>query len=271
MSLKEFLQKQRPDELTETQVALEIRRLEKAAGDMEYHHYNSEPHLEAVALMRADAEGLKKIQARLLAGQKGLPPFEPQRYDHGAIVQHRGAIWQAKKSTGQRPGDGTDWQVIDGTPTPMPPALPAVIDTGDNLTDGFDAKTEDDRYWLSVLEEAEKDYRQHIKTAGLTEADLTRPPSLRRSLIEQAVHNVAVARKFERQAEEIKSFTKRLEALEEGGIQYRGIYQRAQNYSKGDVTTFHGSAWIALRSLKETEEPGTCDGWMLMVKKGRDA
>lgn len=271
MSLKEFLQKQRPDELTETQVALEIRRLEKAAGDMEYHHYNSDPHLEAVALMRADAEGLKKIQARLLAGQKGLPPFEHQRYDHGAIVQHRGAIWQAKKSTGQRPGDGTDWQVIDGTPTPLPPAIPAVLDMSADITKGVKSTTEDDRYWLSKLEEAEKDYRQYIKTAGCTEEQLKRPTSLRWSLIAQSIQNVHIARKFERQADEIKALTKRLEALEEGGIQYRGIYQRAQNYSKGDVITFHGSAWIALRSLKETEEPGTCDGWMLMVKKGRDA
>ncbi|MBA8845693.1 hypothetical protein FHW02_003775 [Ochrobactrum sp. RH1CCR137] len=271
MSLKEFLQKQRPDELTETQVALEIRRLEKAAGDMEYHHYNSDPHLEAVTLIRADAEGLKKIQARLLAGQKGLPPFEPQRYDHGAIVQHRGAIWQAKKSTGQRPGDGTDWHVIDGTPTPLPPAIPAVMDVSEDITKGVKSTTEDDRYWLSVLQDAEKDYRQHVKDAGLTKEELKRPNSLRWSLIEHSIMSVAIKRKLDRQADDLKALTKRLEVLEEGGIQYRGIYQRAQNYSKGDVITFHGSAWIALRPLKETEEPGTCDGWMLMVKKGRDA
>ncbi len=271
MSLKEFLQKQRPDELTETQVALEIRRLEKAAGDMEYRHYKSQPHLDAAALMRADAEGLKKIQARLLAGQKGLPPFEPQMYSRGSIVQHRGAIWQAKTGTSQRPGEGTDWQIVDGTPAPLPPAIPAVIDLSDNFTGGLNPKTEDDRYWLSVLEEAEKDYRHHIKTADYTEAELKRPPSLRRTLIEQAVQNVLVARKFERQAEEIKALTKRLEALEEGGIQYRGVYQRAQNYSKGDVATHRGSSWIALRSIKQTEEPGASDGWQLMAKAGKDA
>ncbi|QGA56881.1 hypothetical protein [Brucella sp. 2280] len=76
---------------------------------------------------------------------------------------------------------------------------------------------------------------------------------------------------LESRDEEIKSLKGRIDALEEGGIRYRGIYQRAQPYSKGDVVTFNGCAWIALRSLKETEEPGTCDGWMLMVKKGRDA
>ncbi len=79
---------------------------------------------------------------------------------------------------------------------------------------------------------------------------------------------------YEALAEVLDAFSavkKRLDALEEGGIKYRGVYQRAQDYSKGDVVTFDGCAWIALRSLKETEEPSTCDGWMLMVKKGRDA
>ncbi|KAB2716979.1 hypothetical protein [Brucella intermedia] len=76
---------------------------------------------------------------------------------------------------------------------------------------------------------------------------------------------------LEKREEEIKSLKSRLDALEEGGIKYRGIYQRAQDYSKGDVVTFNGCAWIALRSLKETEAPATCDGWILMVKKGRDA
>ncbi|GAA5542932.1 hypothetical protein [Brucella sp. NBRC 113783] len=79
---------------------------------------------------------------------------------------------------------------------------------------------------------------------------------------------------YEALAEVMDAFSavkKRLDALEEGGIKYRGAYQRAQDYSKGDVVTFNGCAWIAVRTLKETEAPASCDGWMLMVKKGRDA
>ncbi|MEN5278180.1 hypothetical protein ABE527_14665 [Brucella sp. TWI432] len=64
---------------------------------------------------------------------------------------------------------------------------------------------------------------------------------------------------------------KRLDALEEGGIKYRGVHQRAQGYRKGDVATFKGDSWIALRSINETEEPGKCDGWQLMAKAGKDA
>ena len=76
---------------------------------------------------------------------------------------------------------------------------------------------------------------------------------------------------LESRDEDFKSLKSRLDALEEGAIKYRGAYQRAQEYSKGDVVTFNGSAWVAVKALKETEAPASCDGWMLMVKKGRDA
>jgi len=92
-------------------------------------------------------------------------------------------------------------------------------------------------------------------------------PELLKSPVQTGVFYEALAEVMDA----FRAVKKRLDALEEGGIKYRGVYQRAQDYSKGDVVTFNGSAWIALRSLKETEEPSTCDGWMLMVKKGRDA
>lgn len=79
---------------------------------------------------------------------------------------------------------------------------------------------------------------------------------------------------YEAMAEVMDAFDamkKRLDALEEGGIKYRGVHQRAQDYRKGDVVTFKGDSWIALRSINETEEPGKCDGWQLMAKAGKDA
>jgi len=71
--------------------------------------------------------------------------------------------------------------------------------------------------------------------------------------------------------EAFDALKKRLDALEEGGIKYRGVHQRAQDYRKGDVLTCKGDSWIALREIKETEEPGKCDGWQLMAKAGKDA
>lgn len=68
-----------------------------------------------------------------------------------------------------------------------------------------------------------------------------------------------------------KALLDRVQALEEGGIRYRGVHQRAQGYLKGDVVTCKGDSWIALRLIKETEEPGKCDGWQLMAKAGKDA
>lgn len=54
-------------------------------------------------------------------------------------------------------------------------------------------------------------------------------------------------------------------------IRYRGVHQRAERYGPGDVVTFDGSAWIALRAVEPGgERPGAGDSWQLMVKAGRD-
>ncbi len=50
--------------------------------------------------------------------------------------------------------------------------------------------------------------------------------------------------------EAFDALKKRLDALEEGGIKYRGVHQRAQDYRKGDVLTCKGDSWIALREIK---------------------
>jgi len=53
------------------------------------------------------------------------------------------------------------------------------------------------------------------------------------------------------------------------GMQYRGVYQEATGYDRGDVVTWAGGAWHCNEAT--TEKPG--DGlsvWTLMVKRGRD-
>jgi hypothetical protein len=68
----------------------------------------------------------------------------------------------------------------------------------------------------------------------------------------------------------LDAFEGRLAAVENRGIKYCGVFQRAQTYRKGDVVTDAGSAWVALREV-ENEKPGDGASWQLMVKAGRDA
>lgn len=64
-------------------------------------------------------------------------------------------------------------------------------------------------------------------------------------------------------------FEKRIKAIEDGGIRYCGVFQRAATYEKGSVITDGGCAWIALHKV-EGVRPGEGSAWQLMVQKGRD-
>lgn len=58
----------------------------------------------------------------------------------------------------------------------------------------------------------------------------------------------------------------RIRELEEGGIRYCGIHQRALAYKRGDVVTFKGSSWTSLKA-DNRDVPGTGDGWQLSQKE----
>lgn len=62
-----------------------------------------------------------------------------------------------------------------------------------------------------------------------------------------------------------KSFVRR---SVRGVLLDRGIYKQGDAYSKGDVTTWDGSMWIAQKATDD--KPGTSDAWRLSVKRGRD-
>ena len=73
----------------------------------------------------------------------------------------------------------------------------------------------------------------------------------------------------------IKGVIARVEALERKNLDgshlaYRGVWQGAGRYVRGDVVTYDGSAWHA-NAENPTAKPGVSDDWQLMVKKGRDA
>lgn len=57
----------------------------------------------------------------------------------------------------------------------------------------------------------------------------------------------------------------KLATLETRGLQYRGTFQRADSYRRGDATTFKGSIWVCVREGGQ-EAPGQGDAWQLAVK-----
>lgn len=63
----------------------------------------------------------------------------------------------------------------------------------------------------------------------------------------------------------------RLRAIEERPLlEDSGIWNRSSAYYPGNVVTHDGSSWVAKTSHAHGE-PGKCDDWRLMVKRGRDA
>lgn len=62
---------------------------------------------------------------------------------------------------------------------------------------------------------------------------------------------------------------KRIDALEarESGMVWRGIWQRASSYAKGEAVTDKGSLWLALRDIAPDTRPGDgATGWVLIAK-----
>lgn len=56
----------------------------------------------------------------------------------------------------------------------------------------------------------------------------------------------------------------RIEELEDRGLKFCGVHQRAQSYRRGDSVTHKGSLWTALEATNS--EPGTGPSWQLSAK-----
>jgi hypothetical protein len=50
---------------------------------------------------------------------------------------------------------------------------------------------------------------------------------------------------------------------------YRDVFKEGDEYEKGDVVTWNGSAWVAKNATKSKPGEGSND-WRLAVKRGRD-
>lgn len=53
-----------------------------------------------------------------------------------------------------------------------------------------------------------------------------------------------------------------------GAMQYRELHQIGKQYEMGDVVTYDGSMWVALRDTAGA--PGKSADWRLAVKRGQD-
>lgn len=271
--LKSFFASHRPADLTAEVLEKQILRLESKAGKIEYDHWNSQPHLNAAQLLRQDANALKTVLSRVVASQSPIPSFERSaRYHTGAIVLDAGAIWQktGKEDVFSEPGRSDDWTVIAGKPIPRAAPVPAVIDLCLGASKELPNKTAKDRAELKRWQAIEKDVQEYIKEAGISEASLQSPISFRFLLIARSALTQSFREAISERDEVIDQLNKRIDALEAGGIAYKGVWQRAQTYGKGSMVTEGGSAWIAVRATEEGEKPGPSDAWQLAVKGGRD-
>lgn len=68
----------------------------------------------------------------------------------------------------------------------------------------------------------------------------------------------------------LDALERRADAAEERGLEYRGIWQRAAAYRRGDVVTADGSLFVAIKAVGPGEQPGKSEDWQLCVKRGRD-
>jgi hypothetical protein len=58
----------------------------------------------------------------------------------------------------------------------------------------------------------------------------------------------------------------RIAELETRGVEYKGTFQRACSYSRGDLVTHSGRLWCAVAETKPLQIPGECAAWVLAVK-----
>lgn len=65
----------------------------------------------------------------------------------------------------------------------------------------------------------------------------------------------------------IEMLEKKLTDLQARSQRYRGVYQRAADYVRGDMVTRSGSLWCCV-SERTTEVPGSSECWVLSVKSG---
>jgi hypothetical protein len=67
-------------------------------------------------------------------------------------------------------------------------------------------------------------------------------------------------------AKAIAPLETRIRELEAKGIEYKGVYQRANDYRRGDCVTWDGGMYVALADAKAMDGPGQSERWQLAAK-----
>jgi phosphoenolpyruvate carboxylase len=78
-----------------------------------------------------------------------------------------------------------------------------------------------------------------------------------------------IRRMLEPYRERIKELEGRLQALEQGTLAdaYRGTYDEAVTYHRGELITHAGSLWLCLHETGD--RPGRSANWKMIVKGGQ--
>ena len=67
--------------------------------------------------------------------------------------------------------------------------------------------------------------------------------------------------------DQARALNARLDELEKNGGRFRGVYQRAASYRRGDQVTHRSSLWTALGDVPEGTVPGDAPiHWQLAAK-----
>ncbi|MBY5483249.1 MULTISPECIES: transposase [Rhizobium] len=115
---------------------------------------------------------------------------------------------------------------------------------------------------LTIIAGRAKEIRAGLDTT-CTEEQLQRPAS--RRLVHALIATVTATT-----AAKMRTLSARIEALEESGIRYQGVFQRATSYARGDTVTHAGSLWVALKIVPVGNAPGSDSAyWQLAAKGGR--
>jgi hypothetical protein len=71
--------------------------------------------------------------------------------------------------------------------------------------------------------------------------------------------------KFNELEEALLQVNKQVQEIKKKGLTYKGVFQRAMEYQRGDVVTHSGSAWVCVGDAGEGV-PGDNSSWQLMAK-----
>ncbi len=107
----------------------------------------------------------------------------------------------------------------------------------------------------------------------LTDAQKQRPVT--RAVLD-AFYELVVLKLFKRQQDELgelraanAELRRDVAALEARGLEFKGVWNAATDYRRGDVALAGGSSWIAVVPTCGNK-PGSSDAWRLLAQRGRD-